>query len=69
VQPVAVASLVTATIVAEAIVDLPDIEPFVIASALAFLSGAVILLLGLLRVGWLVDLISLAAVHACTHVP
>jgi sodium-independent sulfate anion transporter 11 len=40
----------------------------VIASALAFLSGAVILLLGLLRIGWLVDFISLAAVSACTQV-
>ena len=58
------ASIVTASIVGEARNQLPDIEPFVLASALAFLSGAVICLVGLLRLGWIVDLISLAAVSA-----
>jgi sodium-independent sulfate anion transporter 11 len=63
--PVAVLSMVTGTIVAEAKTQLPsDLEPYVIASALAIISGALVTLMGLLRLGWLVDLIALPAVSA-----
>jgi sodium-independent sulfate anion transporter 11 len=63
--PVAVLSMVTGTIVAEAKTQLPeDIEPYVVASALAILSGALVTLMGLLRLGFLIDLIALPAVSA-----
>jgi sodium-independent sulfate anion transporter 11 len=63
--PVAVLSMVTGTIVAEAKTQLPeDIEPYVVASALAILSGALVTLIGLLRLGFLIDLIALPAVSA-----
>jgi sodium-independent sulfate anion transporter 11 len=63
--PVAVLSMVTGTIVAEAKTQLPaDVEPYVVASALAIISGALVTLMGLLRLGWLVDFIALPAVSA-----
>jgi sodium-independent sulfate anion transporter 11 len=62
--PVAVASLVTGTIIADIQHDLPDQSPVVLASALAMLCGGIICLMGLLRIGWIVDLISLPAVSA-----
>jgi sodium-independent sulfate anion transporter 11 len=63
--PVAVLSMVTGTIVAEAKTKLSeDIEPYVVASALALIAGTLVTLMGLLRLGWLVDFIALPAVSA-----
>jgi sodium-independent sulfate anion transporter 11 len=62
--PVAVASIVTGTIIVDIQHDLPDQSAVVLASALALLCGGIICLMGLLRLGWIVDLISLPAVSA-----
>ena len=43
---------------------LPDVPAHFIASALSVLAGAVVLLAGLLRLGWLVDMIPLTALSA-----
>lgn len=42
----------------------PDIPGHVIASALAVICGCIILFIGLLRLGWVVDMISLTAISA-----
>jgi sodium-independent sulfate anion transporter 11 len=42
----------------------PDIPPNVVASALAIISGCIILAIGLARCGWIVDLISLTSISA-----
>lgn len=42
----------------------PEIAPNVVASALALISGCIILVIGLARCGWIVDLISLTAISA-----
>lgn len=42
----------------------PDIPPNVVASALAVISGCIIVAIGLARCGWIVDLISLTAISA-----
>lgn len=42
----------------------PDIEGHVVASALAVIVGAIVCFLGLARLGWLVELISLASISA-----
>lgn len=42
----------------------PDIPPNVVASALAIICGAIIVFIGLIRLGWIVDFISLAAISA-----
>jgi solute carrier family 26 (sodium-independent sulfate anion transporter), member 11 len=42
----------------------PDIPPNVVASALALISGCIIVAIGLARCGWIVDLISLTAISA-----
>ncbi|KAH6651122.1 sulfate transporter family-domain-containing protein [Chaetomium tenue] len=62
--PVAVMSQLTGGIVADLAVALPDIEGHVIASALAILAGSIVLFIGLIRCGWIVDLISLTALSA-----
>lgn len=55
--------MVTGGILTEAQEVLPkEYERYVIASALALLSGCLIALVGLLRLGWLVDFIALPAV-------
>ncbi|KAK5109777.1 hypothetical protein LTR62_006509 [Meristemomyces frigidus] len=62
--PVAVMSTVTGNIVlAAANVD-PNVPGHVIASALALIVGAVTCGIGLLRLGWLTDFISLASISA-----
>ena len=65
-KPVAVLSTVTGDVITEALKQVPEYrnEPEVIASSLAVLSGAIVIALGLLRVGWLVDFISLTAISA-----
>ena len=59
-------STVTGTVVTEVIKKLPEYKnhPNVIASALAVIAGAVICFIGLIRCGWIVDFISLAAISA-----
>lgn len=42
----------------------PKIQGHVVASALAIICGGIITLIGLLRMGWIVDFISLAAISA-----
>lgn len=44
--------------------DFPDIAPHYIASALAILCGAIVCFLGLIRVGWIVDMIPLVSLSA-----
>ncbi|KAI1504435.1 sulfate permease [Biscogniauxia marginata] len=64
--PVAVVSTVTGTVVSKVIAEHPEYEdtPWVIASALALISGAVILFIGLIRCGWIVELIPLVSLAA-----
>lgn len=63
-QPVAVMSQLTGGVVADLAIALPDVPAHYIASALAILSGAVVLFIGLIRCGWIVDIISLTALSA-----
>ncbi|KAF1832944.1 sulfate permease [Decorospora gaudefroyi] len=64
--PVAVLSTVTGTVVLSAEEKLAgqDLSREDIASALALVAGLIVLLLGLVRLGWIVDLISLPAISA-----
>ncbi|KAL1838276.1 hypothetical protein VTJ49DRAFT_2847 [Mycothermus thermophilus] len=62
--PVAVMSQLTGGIVADMATALPDVPAHVIASALAILAGAIVLFIGLIRCGWIVDVISLTALSA-----
>lgn len=57
-------SQVTGDIVLSARSQIPDVQGHVIASALAVICGAIILFLGLARLGWLVELIPLPAICA-----
>lgn len=62
--PVAVMSVLVGQITEEARVTHPDIPPHVIASALAVVAGCIILFIGLIRMGWIVDLIPLVSISA-----
>jgi len=62
--PVAVASIVTGSIVAEITEQYPEESHVVIASTIAMFAGAAVAAIGILRLGWLVDLISLPAVSS-----
>ncbi|KAI1468898.1 sulfate permease [Daldinia caldariorum] len=64
--PVAVVSTVTGSVVAKATKEYPQYEdtPWVIASALALISGAIVLFIGLIRCGWIVELIPLVSLAA-----
>jgi sodium-independent sulfate anion transporter 11 len=57
-------STITGNVVAAAAISNPDIPGHVIASALAILTGTVICFIGLIRCGWIVDFIPLAAIAA-----
>lgn len=63
-QPVAVMSTITGNIVLSAQAIDPSIEGHVIASALAIITGGIVCFLGLARLGWLVNLISLTSISA-----
>lgn len=63
-QPVAVMSTIVGGIVLEAKEVLPEVEGFVIASALSVIAGSIVLFLGFARLGFLVEFISLAAICA-----
>ncbi|KAK8088897.1 sulfate permease [Apiospora hydei] len=64
--PVAVMSTVSGNVVLSAIDKFPQYkdEPWVIAQALAIISGAVVLFIGLLRWGWIVEIIPLVSLAA-----
>ncbi|KAJ9157632.1 Sulfate permease [Pleurostoma richardsiae] len=62
--PVAVMSTVTGNVVAELADKLPDVPAHFVASALAILAGSIVLFIGLIRCGWIVDMISLTALSA-----
>jgi sodium-independent sulfate anion transporter 11 len=57
-------SQLTGGIVADLAIALPDVPGHVIASALAILAGSIVLFIGLIRCGWIVDVISLTALSA-----
>lgn len=63
-KPVAVMSTVTGNVVNEAAKTIPDVPPHVVASALAIVAGGIICFIGLIRLGSIVDFISLAAISA-----
>ncbi|KAJ6190868.1 sulfate permease SutB-Penicillium chrysogenum [Penicillium mononematosum] len=62
--PVAVMSTLTGTIVANVREEYPDYPPHLIASALAVICGGIVLVMGLLRIGFIVDFIPLPAISA-----
>ena len=63
--PVAVLSTVVGNVVDDLTTSLDgDISPFYIASALSLVAGSIVLLIGLLRCGWIVDLISIPSLSA-----
>jgi sodium-independent sulfate anion transporter 11 len=57
-------STVTGQVVADMKTQLPDVPGHFIASALAILAGSIVLFIGLIRCGWIVDLIPLSALSA-----
>lgn len=57
-------STVTGGVVADMKTVLPHVPAHYIASALAILSGAIVVFIGLIRCGWIVDMISLSALSA-----
>jgi len=57
-------STVTGNIVTQAAITLPNVPGHVVASALAIIAGAIVLFIGLIRCGWIVDFIPLAAISA-----
>ncbi|KAF4767845.1 hypothetical protein HAV15_002653 [Penicillium sp. str.  len=62
--PVAVMSTLTGTIVLKVHEEYPGYPSHLIASALAIICGGIVLVLGLLRLGFIVDFISLPAISA-----
>ncbi|KAF2682793.1 sulfate permease-like protein [Lentithecium fluviatile CBS 122367] len=62
--PVAVLSTVTGNVVLKVVDKLPDVPRDIIASSLAIIAGAIVLFLGLARLGWIVEFITLAAISA-----
>ncbi|KAI0879453.1 sulfate permease [Hypoxylon argillaceum] len=64
--PVAVLSTVTGTVVNKVISAHPEytLIPWVIASALAVICGAIVLFIGLIRFGWIVELIPVVSLAA-----
>ncbi|KAI0136586.1 sulfate permease [Xylariales sp. AK1849] len=64
--PVAVMSTVTGNVVANSIAILPEYadQPWVIASALAIITGSIVIFFGLMRWGWIVELIPLISLSA-----
>ncbi|KAF2647902.1 sulfate permease-like protein [Lophiostoma macrostomum CBS 122681] len=62
--PVAVLSTVTGNVITKASKELPDVPVDIIASSLAIIGGSIVLFLGLARLGWVVEFITLAAISA-----
>ncbi len=63
-KPVAVMSTITGNVVNKVHQSHPQYQGHVVASALAIIAGAIICFIGLIRCGWIVDFISLAAISA-----
>ena len=63
-EPVAVMSTIVGNVVVKVAKTDPSIPGHVIASALAIIAGSIITFIGLIRAGWIVDFISLAAISA-----
>lgn len=57
-------SQVTGNVVLKAKAEIPDVPAHIIASALAIIAGAIIVFLGLARLGWVVELIPLPSICA-----
>jgi sodium-independent sulfate anion transporter 11 len=57
-------STVTGNVVAKSAKTLPNVPGHVIASALAVIAGSIVTFLGLTRLGWIVEFISLTAIAA-----
>jgi sodium-independent sulfate anion transporter 11 len=57
-------STVTGNVVLKASKELPDVPLDIIASSLAIIAGSIVLFLGLARLGWIVEFITLAAISA-----
>ena len=57
-------STITGNVVLQVAKTNPDIPGHVVASALAIIAGSIICFIGLVRCGWIVDFISLAAISA-----
>ena len=57
-------STVTGNVVNKIAKNHPDIPGHVVASALAVIAGAILCFIGIIRCGWIVDFISLAAISA-----
>ncbi|KAG4033457.1 hypothetical protein MFRU_005g04610 [Monilinia fructicola] len=62
--PVAVMSTLVGQILAKAAKTDPDVPGHVIASCMAVIAGCIITFIGLIRCGWIVDLISLTSISA-----
>lgn len=62
--PVAVMSLLVGNVVQSVGDSHPEFEGHVVASCLSVIAGAIILALGLIRIGWIVDLIPLTSLSA-----
>lgn len=63
-KPVAVMSTLVGNILVKAAKTHPHVEGHVIASCLAVIAGSIILFIGLIRCGWIVDLIPLVSISA-----
>ena len=57
-------STITGTVVDKVKSEHPEFPPHVVASALAIVAGGIICFIGLIRCGWIVEFISLAAISA-----
>ncbi|GKT82895.1 sulfate permease [Colletotrichum tofieldiae] len=62
--PVAVMSTVVGNLITDVQQEFPQYQGHQIASALAIIAGAIILFIGLIRMGWIVNLISLTSLSA-----
>lgn len=57
-------STITGNVVSKVNATHPELHAHVVASALAIIAGSIICFIGLIRAGWIVDFISLAAISA-----
>lgn len=62
--PVAVMSTLVGQILVKAAATNPEVPGHVIASCMAVIAGCIIAFIGLIRCGWIVDLISLTSISA-----
>ncbi|KXT15073.1 hypothetical protein AC579_1506 [Pseudocercospora musae] len=62
--PVAVMSTIVGNVVLKVQKEAPDIDPATVARALAIIAGGIVCFIGLIRAGWLVELISLTSISA-----